>query len=277
MLKLGLISFLIFLSAPVWAGKSNPAVKAASAVKEESLDNLICPQLGDRFVRHSETTLRSMHDLMDTLAEQRALNIDFFVTLLQLNKTNPEHEDSAGKIVDLKKGVDQKLARAKSNYNNEIKNLATSLPKAKKCWSYHASENKPKIGRFLEIFQKEPLLSEFKHCIQHIETNNKLYSQKFNLGVNFYNKITSQGTTVLEARKIDKVIDKVLSEENKKCVNFDKSSGKFYGYFEGKYDHKKSEEIVKEKPLVPSKTVIPRKTIFPENNLNLKDLKGTGF
>src|SRR5690606_3129051 len=81
-----------------------------------SLDPIICPDIGHKFLKNSDLTFRSMHDLLDTLLEQRTQYSDFFITLLQLDKRKPEQEITASKIVDLKKGTDQKLVRAKSNY-----------------------------------------------------------------------------------------------------------------------------------------------------------------
>lgn len=144
--------------------------------------------------------------------------------------------------------------------------LATSLPKAKRCWSYHTTENKPLVGRLMEIFQKEPIFKEYKNCIGLIESNNKLYMKKFNLSVNFYNKIKSQGTTIMEAKSIDREIEKTKLGESKSCSPFFKGgTERFLDYFEGRYDHKVGGEL--SRPVKKTEqTPTPEKIIRPLNS-----------
>lgn len=102
MVKWFLPILLILFSSTSFAQATNPAL-ANAVKKEESLDVLICPEVGKKFISTSETTFRSMQDLLDVLVEQRKQSTDFFLTLIQLQKTNPEHEEAASKIVDIKK------------------------------------------------------------------------------------------------------------------------------------------------------------------------------
>lgn len=253
-LTLGLLTFILCCSLPVGAKESIPEEKV-------SLDPIICPDVGQKFIKNSDTTFRSMHDLLDALLEQRTQYSDFFITLLQLDKRIPQQEETASKIVDLKKGTEQKLARAKLNYNEQIKVLASALPKTKKCWGYHNPEVKPKIARLLEIFGQEEFLNEFKQCVQQLDKNNQLFLKKFKLGVNSYNKVTSHGMTLLETKKIDEEIAKAKKTEEKSCHNFGASPrGKFLDYLEGKYDPSPNEPN-------PTTTVIPHRPPANQNNL----------
>lgn len=223
--------------------KTNPVVPPAPAksapkevyVKPEGMDVLICPETGPKFIRTVNTTFRSMDDLVSALREERRQYEDFFYTLLQLDKRKPDDEIAAGQMVDLKKGVDQKLKRARENYNGQIKELAGSLPKAKKCWSYHDQKIKPDIGRLMEIFTKEPVLTEYKDCVKVLTENNKLFAQRFNLALNYYNKATSQGTTVSEAKKNGELIKASETRENRVCKNF-APNGIYADYLINKYE-----------------------------------------
>lgn len=233
------------------AAAKNPKKEELS---DESLNALICPRVATQFTTASENALRAMHDLYDTLFESRDKSSEFYLMLLELNKSNPEHEEAASKIVEIKNGIDQKLSRAKLNYNQEIKSLATNIVRAKKCWSFHDENSKKNVGRFLEIYQNEPILEDFKKCVQIIEKNNRLYSSQFRLSVNYYNKAINKTSLINEASKIDYEITGVLVYENKQCGQF-KNNGVYADYFRGKYDHKKETEVVKE--VTPLKTATP--------------------
>ena len=224
---------------PATTNKPAPKEEVSSASKPEGMDTLICPAIGPQFIKTSNTTFRSMDDLISALREERKQYVEFFLMLLQLDKTKPDDEVAASQMVDLKKGVDQKLKRAKENYNSQIKDLALSLPKSKRCWSYHEAKIKPEIGRLLEIFTKEPVLSEFKECVKILGNNNKLYEQKFTLSLNYYNKATSQGTTISEAKKTGLLIEQSEIQEKKICQNFT-PEGLFSDYLNNKYEVKKT-------------------------------------
>lgn len=206
-------------------------------LQPEGMDTLICPEIGPKFIKTSNLTFRSMDDLISALREERRQYDDFFLTLIQLDKRKPDDEIAASQMVDLKKGVDQKLRRAKENYNMQIKDLATSLPKSKRCWSYHDAKIKEEIGRLMEIYTKEPVLSEFKTCIKMLTDHNKIHEQRFTLSLNFYNKVSSQSATVFEAKKIAKEVEVNVAKENRACASF-ADGGIFSGYFTGKYDKK---------------------------------------
>ncbi len=206
-------------------------------MSDDDLNKLICPRVATQFVSASENSLRAMHDLYDTLFEVRNRSSEFYLTLLELDKTIPEHEEAAGKIIDIKSGIDQKLSRAKLNYNQELKNLATNTARAKKCWDYHEGESKKTVGRFLEIFQQEAILEDFKKCVSILERNNRIYISQLKLSVNYYNKAITKSSLISEASKLDKEIRNVVPYENKQCDKFTKN-GEYGDYFNGKYDHK---------------------------------------
>jgi hypothetical protein len=216
---------------------STPAPVPSEELKPEGMDTLICPEIGPKFIKGGNATFRSMDDLLSALREERKQYAEFFLTLIQLDKTKPDDEVAASQMVDLKKGVDQKLKRAKENYNSQIKELATSLPKSKRCWSYHDAKIKPEIGRLIEIFTKEPVLNEFKKCIRMLADHNKVYEQRFTLSLNYYNKVTSQGTTILEAKKNAKTIESNNLKEDRVCRSFSEG-GIYSNYLNNKYDKK---------------------------------------
>lgn len=280
------VFFLMLLITNIaWAGNSFDAAKQAAAslnnspvttkpnsskkeepvpvpANHENLDSLICPEIGPRFIKTSNVTFRSMDDLLSALREERKQYSDFFLTLLQLDKKKPDDEVAASQMVDLKKGVDQKLKRAKENYNGQIKDLATSLPKSKKCWSYHDQKIKPDIGRLIEIFTKEPVLTEFKDCVKLITENNKVYEQRFTLSLNYYNKATSQGTTILEAKKNSDLIKINDAKEFKVCKNF--APGAIYSeYLNNKYEKKHNNETKVDKTQDLTKPLTLPKSVGP--------------
>ena len=241
--------------------KQKPVLKPEK-MSDESLNALICPRVANQFTSASENALRAMHDLYDTLHESRDKASEFYLMLLELNKTNPEHEEAASKIVEIKNGIDQKLSRAKLNYNQEIKSLATNISRAKKCWSFHEKDDKTHVGRFLEIYQKEPILEDFKKCVQILERNNRLYLSQFKLSVNYYNRALSKESLIKEAGKIDAELQSVSPYENKQCGEF-KKGGVYADYFAGKYDHKKTfneseNKIVEQNSIAPKKISQPK-------------------
>lgn len=244
------------------------AVLKPEKMSDESLNALICPRVANQFTSASENALRAMHDLYDTLHESRDKASEFYLMLLELNKTNPEHEEAASKIVDIKNGIDQKLSRAKLNYNQEIKSLATHISRAKKCWSFHEADDKSHVGRFLEIYQKEPILEDFKKCVSILERNNRLYLSQFKLSVNYYNRALSKESLIKEAGKIDSELQSVAPYENKQCGEF-KKGGVYAEYFAGKYDHKKitptdENKIVDQKVTIPQDNNKPKPTAPPK-------------
>lgn len=242
--------------------KQNKPLLKPEKMSDESLNALICPRVANQFTTASENALRAMHDLYDTLHESRDKASEFYLMLLELNKTNPEHEEAASKIVEIKNGIDQKLSRAKLNYNQEIKSLATNISRAKKCWSFHEADDKSHVGRFLEIYQKEPILEDFKKCVQILERNNRLYLSQFKLSVNYYNRGLSKDALIKEASKIDSELQSVAPYENKQCGEF-KKGGVYADYFAGKYDHKK--------PVAPEENkVVEQKVNAPKVNSNPK-------
>lgn len=249
-------------SPPVTSPTTKDPVKSSPAfeteLKPEGMDTLICPEIGPKFIKSGNLTFRSMDDLISALREERRQYAEFFLTLVQLDKRKPDDEVAASQMVDLKKGVDQKLTRAKENYNGQIKELAISLPKSKRCWSYHDAKIKPEIGRLMDIFTKEPVLTEFKNCINMILKHNKAYEQRFTLSLNYYNKVTSQGTTILEAKKIGQTIETNDYKDKKVCQSFTEG-GIFSGYLNNKYEKKNNNEKVPDKkPVDLTKPLLPK-------------------
>lgn len=241
------------LKNPAGPSKSIPSEsKTSISIEEESSDSeglnqIICPKISNQFLNASTTTLRSMQDLYETYVQYEENTVNFYLTLLSYDKRNPEHEIAVGKLVEIERGVIQKLSRAKSNYNDEVKNMAGVIVRAKKCWSYHPDNDKKQISRFLEIFNKEKTLKDFKFCTQSKESILRLLKQHFAQTIRFYNKEISEKTYTTEFKKVEKELAVLHKSDKIICKDFTKNQ-KYDLYFQGKYEHKKEEEN-KEKPV----------------------------
>ena len=254
--------FLMFLINSSFASSFNQAKEAAAALKKmepkqelsvekqtakttisveeensDGLNKIICPKVSNQFLNSSTTTLRAMQDLFETYEQYEANTVEFYLTLLGYDKRNPEHEIAVGKIVEIENGTRQKLTRAKSNYNDELKNMAGIVVRVKKCWSFHPSVDKEKISRFLEIFQKEKTLKDFKFCTESKESKIKLLKQQFSHTIRFYNKEINEKTYTMEFEKVEKDVQIENKKDQNLCKDFSKNK-KYDLYFQGKYDHK---------------------------------------
>lgn len=258
------IIFLIFFSSSLFAQSMNVAKEAAKSVgtsnnkkavevpkttskPKDNINTLICPRVSSQFINSSEKSLRSIQDLYNTLTENRSKIEEFYFNFLTLEKTNPEHEIAVSKMVDIKNGLDQKLIRAKQNYNEQLKALASHVVKVKNCWSHIEGENKEKVSKYLDLFQSQSILNDFKSCAKILERNNGHYSSHFRLSLNYFHKTMSQENLMREVKKIDKQLDGSRIYEKKQCEGF-VPKGKYSAYF---YKEEPPREIVKEKPLDP--------------------------
>ena len=212
-----------FLSLTSFAKEITPEPKV-------KVEEVLCPRVGELFVSSGKKSLSSMEDLIVSLIDQRQKQKEFYIKLMSMKKEKPEHELAAAQIKEINQGASQKLSRAKENYNREITSLAEYLPQAKKCWSYHPKEYKEDIGRLIEIFNKEKILTNYKACINLLTEGNKFYQSQFLLSIKLFNKEISQYRFVTETKKEDIKISKYTKMESVACNDFLNTDGLYYGY-----------------------------------------------
>lgn len=240
-----MIKFVLILLFSQLSYANNFAKEAASSVKlkevpvkqqkipemksSSGLNNIICPKVSEQFINSANSSLRSIEDLYQTYLEQRNKSEEFFITIIELDKRKIEHESAVGKIMDIKKGIDQKLTRAKDNYNNELKSLANLIKKQQQCWGFTPKDKKEEVSKLLALFKTKNILNEFKSCVSILERNNSQFNQQYTLSLNFFNKIISDQTLMKDTENLQKKISGNMLYENKQCEPFSQK-GKYASY-----------------------------------------------
>jgi hypothetical protein len=191
-----------------------------TAMSDSQIENtIICPKISEYYVSNSKKTILTMKDFIGTLLESRESYESLIVSNIELSKTKDveKRQLESTKVQEIKAGILEKEKRAKENYNNQLQILAEYSNKIKKCWSVLSSSEKAKSGEFINKFQQNKFLSNFKVCSQYIRTTNSLYIKKFNYSFDFFqNKIN-----IIKLKEnndnINTTIQKSLSEEASKC------------------------------------------------------------
>lgn len=189
-------------------------------------EEIVCSISGKQFVSASENSIRAIQDLLDSSMEIKKNYEEFMVKVIELDKRKPEDETKASKIVEVKNGLLSKNTRARNNYNEEIVQLAESLPKVRKCWRFHKEEEKEKIGKNLEIFQGTEILQDFKKCVLLMQRVSLVEDQKINIAISHYNKVLKEKEMI---KKLNELVDKnkeIYQEEYKVCKEFEEGKYK---------------------------------------------------
>lgn len=244
--------FLLFYSHLIFAETSVPIEKP------ESIEVLFCPKIGDIFISNGKKTLSSMEDLLQAMLEKNKNQNEFYIKLMELKKDNTEHSTAASQIKEIVNGSDSKISRSKDNYNNELKQLAYNLPKAKKCWSYHTPVQKNDISKLFELFQKYKILTQYKSCLTVLGESSKSINKQYQLSLKFYNKEISQYQFISEARKEEIKIKRSQNLEKTVCSDFTNQNGKFYYALNGLMFNQSTNLPKSELQKPNSETLIPK-------------------